>query len=439
MGVKPVTVTITRQTASVSRAGFGIPLIFAPTSKVDMLEEFSDPNDMLSEGYTEDSPAFKTAKVAKSQNPSIERFFVGKAPSEAMVVELTIELTNTADADVGKVVNCDIDGKSASYTVVASDTADDIAAGLETAISALTGIGASSAVAASVITLTASDPNVRFSVTGYDGGGDFFLSYQETTTTSGLATRLTELKDTNNSWYAVIPALKSSDDITAIAGWTESESKIACCTTHDTDCTDSNSTTSIAYALQAAGYDRTSLWFNPKGDDEDASGIAGRMLTTIPGSGTWAHKKISAVTVSNLKEGQYTALEGNHCNYYRNMGGSGSTWDGSAVSGEYIDTMRLVDWTEARVSESVLQLLKSLDKLPYTNEGVALVKDSIRVVLEQGVDNGGYVEGSITVSAPNAADIPVNDRANRTLPDVKFGAVIQGAIHQIAISGVVSL
>lgn len=165
-----------------------------------------------------------------------------------------------------------------------------------------------------------------------------------------------------------------------------------------------------------------------------------RMLTTTPGSETWAHKRISGVPVSDLTEGEYTVLESKNCNYYRDMGGSGSTWDGSACSGEYIDTMRLVDWTEARVSENVLQVLKAQGKVPFSNRGISMIKTPINAVLDQGIANGGYLaEPAPSVTAPDAASVSVNDKANRLLPDVKFTAYIAGAIHQVVIRGTVSL
>jgi hypothetical protein len=40
---------------------------------------------------------------------------------------------------------------------------------------------------------------------------------------------------------------------------------------------------------------------------------------------------------------------------------------------------------------------------------------------------------------PNALDIPVETRAQRLLPDVKFVARLAGAVHKVVIEGVLEI
>lgn len=441
MGAKVVSVTITRQTAAVTRAGFGVPLVFAAHDKPALVLEFNEPSDMLGSGVNEfasTDDAYRVASTLMAQNPSPQKFLVGKATGVAMTATLTVALNNFTE---GREVPLSVNGTDVTITLSASETDDeDVATALAAGIDAVPGVSATSAAA--VITVTSDDANQRFYLSDFYGEGAFELSYEETTdtdTTADFATEISDIRDLNDTWYGLVSSFESAGDIEALADVIESTNKIFAATTHDSAVA-TTGTGTIAETLKNSAYDRTSLWFNPEGGEYDAAGIMGFMLTTTPGEGTWAHKSLSAVAVSDLSEGQYSTLEAQNCNYYREMGGSGSTWDGSAASGEYIDTMRLVDWTEARVSENVLQVFKVQPKIPFSNAGIATITGPIKATLDQGVTNGGYLaDPEPKVTAPDISEISDNDKANRILPDVKFSAVLAGAIHQVVIKGTVSL
>ena len=54
--------------------------------------------------------------------------------------------------------------------------------------------------------------------------------------------------------------------------------------------------------------------------------------------------------------------------------------------------------------------------------------------------NKGILQAdSIEVTVPLYKDVEQADRLNRKLPDVKFSAVLQGAIHTVTIDGTVSV
>ncbi|MCK5610319.1 DUF3383 family protein, partial [Candidatus Pacearchaeota archaeon] len=115
------------------------------------------------------------------------------------------------------------------------------------------------------------------------------------------------------------------------------------------------------------------------------------------------------------------------------------TQEGVVASGEFIDIIRGVDWIQARISEAVFTLLVNADKVPYTDPGVEMIKTEIQAILEQAVDNNVLVENTITITAPKVADVSSVDKANRFLPDIKFGATLAGAIHKVKIDGKLSV
>jgi hypothetical protein len=137
-----------------------------------------------------------------------------------------------------------------------------------------------------------------------------------------------------------------------------------------------------------------------------------------------------------------TALhEGNVNTYVRKLGVL-QTSEGKDTSGTYLDVQRSIDWLQARIEENIMfVLLNNSGKIPYDDTGIAIITNTLQGVLKQAVSAGVIAKdeagnGIFTVTAPKRADIPANDRANRYLPDVNFDATIAGAIHTVAINGV---
>ena len=78
-------------------------------------------------------------------------------------------------------------------------------------------------------------------------------------------------------------------------------------------------------------------------------------------------------------------------------------------------------------------------KVPYDDDGITTVEGIVRGVLVQAASAGILQKDSIEVTVPKYKDIPQADRANRLLPDIKFTALYQGAIHKTKIDGTISV
>jgi len=131
-----VKVTVSKETATVSRVGFGTPLImsteaatenrFATTAKIytklDQLGSTGDAFDPL--GVT-----FLKAQAIFAQNPKVERLVVGK---RALPPLMTVELTPIVKDSTKYAV--DINGTDFEFDSDASATATEIADGLAAAI-----------------------------------------------------------------------------------------------------------------------------------------------------------------------------------------------------------------------------------------------------------------------------------------------------------------
>ena len=114
------------------------------------------------------------------------------------------------------------------------------------------------------------------------------------------------------------------------------------------------------------------------------------------------------------------------------------TFNGTMASGEWIDVIRGLDWLEDDMTKEVFGILAGSSKIQFTDAGVSVIKSGVRASLKRA-EARGIITDDWTVSAPLVADVSTADKSARNLPDVKFTATLAGAVHTVAITGVVSL
>lgn len=275
------------------------------------------------------------------------------------------------------------------------------------------------------------DPCVSRIVVGRIDSGD-----------ADLAASMAAIQAEDNSWYGIVAdqALVSSQQ--ALAAWTEVNKRLAILWTDDADTYDATSDGDLASVLKAAGYDRTATIFHEApaaGDDYPDAAWMGEGFPYDPGSSTWAYKTLNGVTKDNITPAKETVLQSKNCNYYSEVGGGNITQEGKVASGEWIDIIIGTDWIEAWLREAVFSALVNNRKVPYTDDGITTVEGIVRGVLVQAAAAGILQKDSIEVTVPRYKDIPQADRVNRLLPDVKFTALYQGAIHKTKLNGTISV
>jgi hypothetical protein len=265
-----------------------------------------------------------------------------------------------------------------------------------------------------------------------------------------IPTALTAIQAASSNWYAwmIIPPGTYADDVKAAALWNNSQKKLFFCASGSTAVLSSAISTDLASVFKTASYDRTSVFYHQAAQDATPTpstisypeaGWPGEALPYDPGSQTWAYKTISLLTASTLTTTQQTTVRGKNCNFYTQKGGVNVTLDGVVSSGEYIDIIRGLDWLESSLETAVFSNLVNTRKIPFTDSGISIIENTIRGVLLDAAAQGLITEDSIVVTVPLASSVSTANKIARILPDVEFSATLQGAIHTIQISGVVSV
>jgi hypothetical protein len=227
--------------------------------------------------------------------------------------------------------------------------------------------------------------------------------------------------------------------IASAAQWAEAERVLYMADSADSAVTAAG-TSDIAATLAAASYSRTALWYHPNQAEYLAAAVSGAMLPKLPGPATFANKGLAGVTMQAYDANARQNLHAKHANFYVNIKGLGFTRDGTAASGRYLDVMAVIDWFDVQLEDRIIQLMRNNDVVPYTTNGIELVRSQMHGLILDGISLG-LIDGSqpFAATAPAIETIDPNLKAGRILPDMKYTYRLSGAIHKVRVVGVVQV
>lgn len=441
-----VNIVITLQSAGISAANFGTPLVVASLSSAvlakwgpDVTRTYSKPADMITDGFTVKDAPYKLLSAFKSQSPSPKQVVVGKrgAPQTQII---TLTPTNTT---VGFVYGGTVSGSNGTvtwtYTVAGNLAA--ICTGIASAINtAAPGSVVADGSSGTHVTCTQTTGFVA-EFTGMTAG----LCVSDDTidpTPSGIAVDLAAINAANPGWYGLAIDSFGKAEIHAAAAWVEANKRaLFVAQTADTAViasTYSSGGSDVGDVLKAAGYKRTALFWNQELNLSGnlAAGTLAVHLTQTPGSDNWQYTNVTgAVASDQLTATQIGYLESKNANYYQTIDVGRVLGGGVNCYGDYCDTTRFLDWWYATAQAGIINAMiqAAPQKIPYTDAGVQrAVVGPLNQVNRQGIDNGGIAANpapSVTVQA--VADVPANVKATRNFPDVNVVFTLAGAINTV--------
>jgi hypothetical protein len=425
-----VNIQISRQTAGVTQAGFGVPLLLSSDVAFENEVRTYETITGVGEDVSNTTLTYKLAQKILGQTPRPRQLKIFKTGTKVAQV---VTITPVAVNDHEYVVT--IDGEDYTYTADTDAAASEIVAGLLALINADSNAKVTASGTTTLI-LTADTAGIPFT---YSLNDDANMTAVLTTANYGLVDDLLKAIDLDNDFYFIVTQENGKAHVINLAQTVETLKKIYLVRCEEAAVI-TNATTDLASELKALTLFRSGVAFNK--DDELCleAGMIGRCAPLDPGSETWAFKTIAGVSTDKFTESQETYLKNKNCNYYVTIAGVNVTQGGKVAGGEYIDIIRFIDWIQARMQEAIFSDMAKLDKLPFTDAGIAVIENDMRSVLKNGVRVGGIAsEQDFTVTVPKAKDISQADKAARRLTGMKFTAVLAGAIHAVEIQGTVTL
>lgn len=264
------------------------------------------------------------------------------------------------------------------------------------------------------------------------------LSSEQTQADPGVATDLAAIKNEYNSWYGLITLFNSDALCNAAAAWVESNTKLyAAGSQNSAIATVSEASASdVAYDFKAAAYARSFVVHHPSNDEFADAAEMGRFSAIAPGGETWRMKTLSGVTVEQYSDTEVTNMRAKYAHYYYDIGGRNVVGgDAKSGSGEYVDVTRGIDWYSSELQADLADLAIGVNKIPFTNAGIALIAAKVKKRNDAGIRVGLIApDPAPVVEVPDAADVDASDKAARELPDVNTSWTLAGAIHHITVN-----
>jgi hypothetical protein len=434
--------TITLQSTTLTRAGFGVLAILDYTTRFTdtRTKTYSSLAGMVEDNFATTDLAYVAAQKAFSQNPkppSIKIFRRLRAPVQRNELTPATAISTTYS---GKLAITGGSYQDWTFTSSATANSAEILTGITAAIAALSSYSGNivASTASGIVRVVAATGGKHFS---FDDLSATFSNFQDETPDVGAADDLAECEAEDDDYYGLVSTSKGAAELTDLASEIEARRRFFCAGTMDMDTYNTSTLTDFAGALKTASYMRTAA-FVQKGKhmEQGDAGVMGRWLPFAPGSETMHLKTVAGVDADTYTATQFANLTSKNALFYKPLGGTNVLFWGKAASGEYMDVVRFIDWLYANIQEDVFALLQSNNKIAFTDIGVAQVQGAIQAVLARGVGVGGLAaDPAPTVTVPAVADISTVDKAARTLTGVEFTATLAGAIHIVDITGTVSV
>jgi len=253
-----------------------------------------------------------------------------------------------------------------------------------------------------------------------------------------IATDLTAISNEDDTWYMLYTIANSEAYVKAAAAAIEGRKKMYCADISDSvAATLANDGSDLQDDLQGLNYDRTFTVYHPVPGYMAGAAWMGTRLPYSPGAATWKFAQPDGVPAFTMSATHSVNLVAKNANFIQTTAGLDIMREGITVGGEFIDTIRDLDWLEDDLTKSVFDALASNPKLPYTNAGIAIIENAVRGSLLRAVALG-VIDSDFTITVPKVVDVSSANRALRLLPNVKFSARLAGAVHKVTITGVVT-
>lgn len=246
--------------------------------------------------------------------------------------------------------------------------------------------------------------------------------------------KLNEAVDEGASFYYLLSSDNSDSMIAILADYISTQDKLYAATVDALE----------SVEKLGGAYDNVFLVAHDSRQSYVAEGLVSAMAPRQIGSYTFTFKNVQGVQAAKFPTTQILEFERANASVYINEAGVLMNSKGVAISGEYIDNVQATHYIKARMTENIFRMLALTEKIPYTDKGIALVVSEIEKVLKHSYNVGIIADDEagnpeFTITAPKRADILKNTVAKRILPDVRWRAVVAGAVEKVEIRGVLAL
>lgn len=199
-------------------------------------------------------------------------------------------------------------------------------------------------------------------------------------------------------------------------------------------------------AFAVSGQRRTVLFYCDSTEEAlvPVAAFVGETAGRAAGSFTYKNMILNGVAPQDLTDAQIDAIHKKGGVTFVTKAGDNVTTEGKVAGGEYIDVIDSEDYIIQQITFKVQKVLNNAAKVPFDNNGIAMLESAVVDVL-QGAYNNGMIatkaDGTPAYSVTFALreDTTETDRANRRYMGGSFTFALAGAIHETEIYGEITV
>lgn len=194
--------------------------------------------------------------------------------------------------------------------------------------------------------------------------------------------------------------------------------------------------------LTVNGINRTVLFYCNATEDypSPVSALVGATAGLAVGSITYKNMILKGIAPQNLSESEISAIHEKGGFTFVTKAGDNVTSEGKVAGGEYIDIIDSQDYIISNLEYRTQKALNTSNKIPYDNNGIALLQSICEDVLKDAYNNGiiaSALDGTpdYTVNYALIDQVSESDRVSRKYVGGQFSFKLQGAIHNVEVIG----
>lgn len=435
-----VTVNITATAATPTLPTTNIPaFITYHTHFTDKIRTYSQPADMVTDGFTTTEPAYLLALAICRQNPRPAQFKAIRGTTSVQQTFTFLVTDNTNGDSVGLTVTSPAGAATTMYVTVASQTLAQVA----TAIAAL--------VPAGVTAATGGTATVTFTVTA--SGNLWYPSevkggnYTDTTVTAAPGPDLDAALLVDPNFYSISGSWMDATNIGLIATWAQSNKRFHAYTTAD----NANMGSAPSGPMGTAKTASQSYSFGQycgltpvlKSTPAQYGGTAAAAMLLVRPAGSFAlfAKTELGTAIDSLTTTQQNNITANNGNFLISSAGLNILFDGRMADGGWADIRIGLDALSRQIQLQVFGLLANSPKVGYDRAGLSQVKAEVLSAIKsfiptRFISNDAGFEPLVTV--PDITTVAPADKTARILRNVNFTCLAVGAVQSVVVNGTVN-
>lgn len=175
-----------------------------------------------------------------------------------------------------------------------------------------------------------------------------------------------------------------------------------------------------------------------------AAALVGEAAGREIGSFTYKNLMLNGISAMSYTDTEIDAITQENGITFVTKAGDKVTSEGKTMAGEYIDIIDSEDYIIANLENKTQQTLNTIGKIPYDNNGIAML-ESVAVNVMKDAYNKGIIatdaDGNpmYEVNYALREDTAEEDRAIRKYVGGRFKFTLAGAVHEVEINGEIAI